>query len=58
MNGGNTEYFDMFSQELAFAIPGMYYGNFQSTPTETYMSGEESYPYSTDPMTGQVKLYE
>lgn len=58
MTNDNTDYFDLFSQELPFAIPGLYYDNYQSTPTEVYLSGEESYPYSSLPQGGQVKLYE
>lgn len=58
MSNCNTEYFDIFSQELAFAIPWMYTWNYQSTPTEVYMSGEESYPYSTPETGGQVNLSE
>ena len=55
MSGYTTDYFDGFSQELPFATPGMFSQYSQSTPTEVYLSGEESYPYSSS---GQVRLYE
>lgn len=60
MSTGNTEYFDMFSQALAVAIPGTYYEGIQSTPTEVYMSGNEFFPFATTPAGtsgGQVVLY-
>ena len=57
MSSSNLEYFDMFSQELAFAIPGYYAEGYQSTPTEVYLSGEESYSFGALPFGGQVRLY-
>ena len=56
MNSENTEYFDMFSQEIAFAIPGYYQSNFESTPTEVYLNGNESYSFASNG-DGQVSLY-
>jgi hypothetical protein len=55
MTSSLTGFFDEFSQNLPFAIPGLYEAGTQSTPTEMYLGGNEAYPFAAS--IGQISLY-
>lgn len=53
-NNNFTESFGAFALSLSYAIPGAYSNEYLSTPTEMYISGDESYPFASS---GRTDLY-